>query len=286
MNKKQKARVAIILAASLTAVDITSMAAIDVGRPSAIDHPIKVTFKVGKGGYFEGIPLEDPDSTSSNADRTRWVHKFYDLEEDEKGYFTTLSIGARELERAEEEPVWRTAANEEELSFAGWYYMDGSAPVLITDLKEIYSDVVLEGQWYDPDQIKGDLAESGQVTAIGLGSRTLTADEGEVDSGIRELLEAELARTGLENIGEEFWALELDVAGKGKDITITAAVPEDKIDPLSPVTGVYEGYDGGMDVIPTDIAKEKEGYRLTFTVPDGGNVYLANTAELPSPPDR
>ena len=262
----------------MLAADITSMAATDVGRPSWREDPIEVTFKAGQGGYFL---VRDQESTSSNVERTSWTHKFYDLDQDSRGYFTSLSMGAEELEREGLEPVWLTAANEEGLSFAGWYYMDGNAPALVSDLKEIYGDVVLEGQWYDPDEIRGDLAEAGKVKAIGLDGRTLTVDEAEADEDARELLESVLVGLGLENAGEEFWAMEMDISGEGKAVTITAAIPESRLDPESPMTAVYEDYGGDMDVIPADTGREKNGYGLTFTVSGKGTVYVANTRELP-----
>ena len=317
-SKRLKTAIAATLIVAISTANLIPVSATTVGRPSKKKKAIEITFQAGEGGYFAGISDEDLVSTKSNAsksnglksgtDRKEWVQSFYDLEKDDEGYFTNLQLAAKEAEDAGKEPVWQSIENqansagndkyvtdkemdvdadeseENHLAFAGWYYYNHEYPILVSGYKEIYSDSTLVGEWYNPNQIEGEIADNYQLAAIGLNDRKLTiskTDDGQSSEELAQWIDKALSAKSLEMDGNGIFAFKGLITGKGKPVTITMTVPEEQLDPMASISVIHEKSKGNLEVLPTDIVKADSGdeYRMTFAVNEGGSFYLVNTQE-------
>lgn len=300
-----KEKIAVVLAITVSAANITPAAVL--GEPSYKRKTIKVTFQSGENGYFAGIDKDSStksNASKSSANRAKWVQNFYDLEDDDQGYFTNLRLGAEEVEAKNQKPVWETVTNEvnennideDDLVFAGWYSFDGEIPMLVNNYKEIYSNTTLEAEWYDPEQIEGEAKDKYGVVAVGLEDRKLVVSEPEIIWDIEEveqLAKTELLKKELKIDGEDLLALELEITGdkdgeegKDKDVILTLSVDEEKFDMTKSVSVIHEKEDGKIEIIPADVVKadDEDGYQVTFTVQDSGEYYLVNTGVYRKPP--
>ena len=292
-----RARTALILAVSILSANITPAAVL--GEPSNKKKAIQVTFQSGENGYFAGMEDNSPSTKSnaskSNTNRKKWVQKFYELEEDDQGYFTNLRLGAEEVEAKNQNPVWETVTNqanennldEDDLVFAGWYSYDGEIPIFVSNYKEIYSNVTLEAEWYDPEQIEGDAKDKYGVIAVGLEERKLVVSEPEMIRDIEEVeqwAKSALLKKELKIDGEDVLALELEITGN-KDVILTLSVDEEKFDMTKSVSVIYEKEDGKIEIISADVVKadDGDGYQATFAVKDSGEYYLVNTGVYRKP---
>ena len=319
-SKRLKTAIAATLIVAISTANLIPVSAITVGKPSKKKKAIEITFQAGEGGYFAEISDEDLVSTKSNAsksnglksgtDRKKWVQSFYDLEKDDEGYFTNLQLAAKEVEEAGKEPVWQSVENqananaagnnkhttgkemdadadeseENHLAFAGWYYYNHEYPILVSGYKEIYSDSTLVGEWYNPNQIEGEIADNYQLVAIGLNDRKLTAskiEDGQSSEELAQWIDKALSAKSLEMDGNGIFAFKGLITGKGKPVTITMTVPEEQLDPMASISVIHEKSNGNLEVLPTDIVKADSGdeYRMTFAVNEGGSFYLVNAQE-------
>lgn len=289
----------IIMAATLIiSIVLTTVipeAAIMIGSPSAKKKTIKVTFESGDGGYFTQLYSDNLLSSQSNAsyssaNRTKWVQSFYHLDKDDLGYFTNLTLAAEEAEKANQNPVWETLTNqaneneddEDNLIFAGWYCNSKGNPILVSKYKEIYSNVTLKAEWYNPDLIKGDAADTYDMVAIGLDGRTLICNHVNVMYDSEEFLKRagkELFKLGLEIDSNEMFAVDLQFTKKKQAVTVTLTAPKNTLDPEKPIYVIQEKRDRKLEIIPADMVKADTGnvYKVTFTLDNGGRCYFVNT---------
>ena len=169
------------------------------------------------------------------------------------------------------------------------YSYDGEIPIFVSNYKEIYSNVTLEAEWYDPEQIEGEAKDKYEVIAVGLEERKLVVSEPEMIRDIEEVeqwAKSALLKKELKIDGEDVLALELEITGnkdgeegKDKDVILTLSVDEEKFDMTKSVSVIYEKEDGKIEIISADMVKadDGDGYQATFAVKDSGEYYLVNT---------